>query len=279
MTLKFPYWLASALLAIAFHLGLLLVALSQNSQGALAEGKQGIEIDLGMLGDFGEQLESQVSKPEVAIKQSKVIKEPPIEQTVEKTLKNVPEQTVDVVQETEVLVFDEPPDTSNDKPLIEDLAQDRREEVNIKDEMLLVDDLAFKEPEDAQSKEQSIVKSDKAQTQTKQTTGEANTLYNGGQSGVDQSYLAKLLAQLAQHKRYPLSSRRKAQEGIAVLDFEISRTGRVLVSHIQKSSGFHALDKAVLVMLKRAEPFPPVPPDIKGEPIRFTLPIAFRLNG
>lgn len=265
MTLKFPHWLVSGLVAVVLHTCLLVLVLNQPSQGAFAEGLHGIEIDLGMLGDFGEQLESQVTKLETTIKRTEPIKERIVDQNIE------PVVEVEMVQESELLVFDEPPDDKVDSELPEDLV----EEIATKEETVLVDDLALAEFDDTQNPEQN----DTAQTQTKQTTGDANSLHNGGQSGVDQSYLAKLLAQLAQHKRYPLSSRRKAQEGVAVLDFEISRTGRVLVSHIQKSSGFNALDKAVLVMLKRAEPFPPVPPDMKGESIRFTLPIAFRLNG
>lgn len=265
MNIKFPHWLASGLVAVVFHICLFILVLNQHSQGALAEGLHGIEIDLGMLGDFGEQLESQVTKVETTIKRTEPIKELVDDQTIETVVE------VETIQETELIVSDEPTDDKVDSELPENLV----EEITTKEETILVDERVLAELDDTQNPEQP----DTAQTQTKQTTGEANSLHNGGQSGVDQSYLAKLLAQLAQHKRYPISSRRKAEEGVAVLDFEISRTGRVLVSHIQKSSGFNALDKAVLVMLKRAEPFPPVPPDIKGEPIRFTLPIAFKLNG
>lgn len=275
MTLNFPYWLVSGVIALALHIGLFVLVLGQDPQGALAEGLHGIEIDLGMLGDFGEQTESQITKLEVPLNQAikplqkEAVIEKKIDQNVEPEIEEIVESQA--IQETELRVFDEPSDVQVEIELPEDLV----EEIIAKEETVLVDDLKLAELNDNQKPNQSDI----TQTQTKQTTGEANSVHNGGQSGVDQSYLAKLLAQLAQHKRYPLSSRRKAEEGVAILDFQISRTGRVLVSHIQKSSGFNALDKAVLVMLKRAQPFPPVPPDIKGEQIRFTLPIAFRLNG
>lgn len=268
MTLKLPHWFASASMAVALHIGLFVLVMNNHTQGALAEGKHGIEIDLGMLGDFGEHMETQFSKveaiPQKTLPTEKVVKK--IEEILPITL---PIQTADSV------VFEE-----KAKPEILEEKQSPKDETILVDEQVLADAKEMQEPQlDKSTLENNAVKKRNTQTQTKQSTGEANSLNNGGQSGLDQSYLAKLLAQLAQHKRYPLSSRKKAEEGVAVLDFEISRTGRVLVSNIQKSSGFNALDKAVLVMLKRAEPFPPVPPDIKGEPIRFTLPIAFKLNG
>lgn len=281
MTLKFPHWLASAGVAIALHIGVFVVAFSNDSQGALAEGKHGVEIDLGMLGDFGEQVVSQQAKlepvhkkPEIKEKPPEKLIEPEIKPVIEKNIvKEAPPEPSPPIQKTDIAVFEEKPNTAK-LPEKNDIEVDEPP----------IDDIAIVEPSELPPENELIEENDAAkkpntQAQTKQNTGEANALNNGGQAGVDQRYLAKLLAQLAQHKRYPLSSRKRAQEGIAVLDFEISRTGRVLAFNIQQSSGFAALDKAVLKMLKRAEPFPPVPPDIRGEPIRFTLPISFKLNG
>ncbi len=278
MTFRFPHWFVSAFIAFAAHFIVFLIVLNHQSQGALAEGKQGIEIDLGMLGDFGETIETKAVKMEpvresvLPLEKPSIVKERTQNAIIEKTEKR---EMAPVVQESQVLVSEE-----------KDITEPLREEARPKDDTILVDEPVLgaskavqETPKDDLPIEKEMAKRVNEQNLVKQTTGQAESLHTGGQSGIDQSYLAKLLAQLAQHKRYPFSSRKKAEEGVAVLDFELSRTGRVVVSKIQKSSGFHALDKAVLVMLKRAEPFPPVPPDIKGDPIRFTLPISFKLNG
>lgn len=297
MNLRLPHGLVAAFIALLFHAFILLLLLNQNSQGALAEGKQGIEIGLGMLGNYGEKPEATdadvapekpvLDQPEQSTETPETVEalaDTPVEKVSEtpvvKEMTHPSEEVIEPLQHSELLTSKLP------TALPEEPAQE-----NIEEETILVDDIAERqaqiepekvEPEqmapdlDAESSKQL---SQQKQTQTLQTTGEKNELSNGGQAGIDQSYLAKLAARLAEHKRYPFSSRKKAEEGVAVLDFEINRNGRVLASHIQKSSGFQALDKAVLVMLKRAEPFPPVPPDIKGDPIRFSLPISFKLNG
>jgi len=273
MTIRASHWALTVIITIGFHLLILIVVPADNLKSAVAEGKQGVEIDLGMTGDFGEASDTTKAVKNTTKPVSEVLDE-----TTEGAVQEVLEEPA--IQNTDMLV-----ERSESKKLTKVITVNERVNATVKADVIEehveainnLEIITTKKTEKDNSQD-DLHHENQLITQQKKSTGEANAFSTGGQAGVSRSYLAKLLAQLAQHKRYPLSSRKKAEEGIAILDFRISRTGRILDFDIQKSSGFSALDKAVLVMLKRAEPFPPVPSDIKGKNIRFTLPIAFKLN-
>ena len=62
------------------------------------------------------------------------------------------------------------------------------------------------------------------------------------------------------------------------LRFAIDRQGKVLLSQINKSSGFGLLDDEVLALIQRAQPLPSPPPEIGGERIELLVPVAFFLR-
>jgi periplasmic protein TonB len=45
-----------------------------------------------------------------------------------------------------------------------------------------------------------------------------------------------------------------------------------------RSSGASALDDEALALLRRAEPFPPPPPELPGARVDLTVPIRFNLR-
>jgi TonB family protein len=51
------------------------------------------------------------------------------------------------------------------------------------------------------------------------------------------------------------------RHGRVVISFTVDRNGHVLESHIRQSSGFVLLDREVLNLVVRVQPFPPIPPD------------------
>jgi TonB family protein len=57
----------------------------------------------------------------------------------------------------------------------------------------------------------------------------------------------------------------------------VDRNGRLLESHIQKSSGSPTLDQAALDTVRREQPFPAPPPSVspRKEKISFVVPIIF----
>ena len=92
------------------------------------------------------------------------------------------------------------------------------------------------------------------------------------------SWQAQLVAWLEKYKRYPRVAQEQRQQGVVYLRFAIDRQGKVLLSQINKSSGFELLDDEVLALLQRAQPLPSPPPEISGERIELLVPVAFFLR-
>jgi protein TonB len=87
-----------------------------------------------------------------------------------------------------------------------------------------------------------------------------------------------ILALLERHKRYPESAQSRHQQGIAHVLFTIDRLGRVIEARLVRSSGASALDDEALALLRRAQPFPPPPPELPGERVDVNVPIRFNLK-
>lgn len=69
-----------------------------------------------------------------------------------------------------------------------------------------------------------------------------------------------------------------ASRGTARLSFSLGRGGQVLASRLAGSSGHAALDGETLAMVRRAQPFPAFPPDIKQASMSFNVPIQFSIR-
>jgi protein TonB len=97
-------------------------------------------------------------------------------------------------------------------------------------------------------------------------------------SNASPSWQGLLLARLEQFKRYPATAQLHRQQGVSYLRFTIDRRGRVLSARIEKSSGFADLDAETLALVHRAEPLPPPPPEVSGDPITLQVPVQFFLR-
>jgi protein TonB len=87
-----------------------------------------------------------------------------------------------------------------------------------------------------------------------------------------------ILALLERNKRYPEAAQSRHQQGVAQVFFSIDRQGRVINSRLVRSSGASALDDEALALLRRAEPFPPPPPELPGARVDLSVPIRFNLR-
>jgi periplasmic protein TonB len=92
------------------------------------------------------------------------------------------------------------------------------------------------------------------------------------------SWHRKIVLQIERHKGYPAAAQARRQTGVAQLGFTIDRQGRVVANRIVRSSGHAALDQETIATVRRAQPFPPPPPNLPGETFEFTVPIRFNIR-
>lgn len=85
---------------------------------------------------------------------------------------------------------------------------------------------------------------------------------------------------IAKHKSYPKIAERRGWQGTALLDLKIDSNGNVISAVVRDSSGYAALDKRALAMIKKAAPFPAPPKALQGRTFNITVPVTFKLaNG
>jgi protein TonB len=89
------------------------------------------------------------------------------------------------------------------------------------------------------------------------------------------TWRSQIVAVIERNKHYPETSARRGEQGVAQVFFSLDRQGRVIDSRVVRSSGASALDEEALALLRRAQPFPPVPPEILGERVNLILPLRF----
>lgn len=92
------------------------------------------------------------------------------------------------------------------------------------------------------------------------------------------TWQGQLLGRLQRFKRYPDAARSRREEGVVHLAFTMDREGRVLAASVSKGSGFPELDAETLALVRRAEPLPPPPAEMPGNPVALTVPVRFSLQ-
>lgn len=98
-----------------------------------------------------------------------------------------------------------------------------------------------------------------------------------GASADQSDFRHEIAAWIGRHKRYPRRARAQGIEGKGVLRFAMDRAGNVLNAEVAQSSGSVELDRAILEMIRRAEPLPPIPAGL-GDRLEFTVPVDFALR-
>jgi protein TonB len=81
---------------------------------------------------------------------------------------------------------------------------------------------------------------------------------------------------LERNKRYPSEARSRGEQGVTRLAFSIDGEGHLLSSRIVASSGSAALDAETLALVRRAQPFPPPPPELAGSEL--TVQVSFNIR-
>ena len=131
--------------------------------------------------------------------------------------------------------------------------------------------------------EKSIVETDITQENIKETNATSYnepSLTSRGKSNLKANYETRLAAWLTRYKRYPPIAKRRRQEDLIELEFTIDQQGNLLSQRIINTSPYNSLNRAVIKMITKASPLPPVPKGIRGGKTTFTfiIPILFELN-
>ncbi len=84
-----------------------------------------------------------------------------------------------------------------------------------------------------------------------------------------------VLGQLNRFKRYPGAAQLRRQQGAPYVRFVMDREGKVLSSHLERSSGFAALDQEAVNLPRRAQPLPKPPVEVPGETLELVVPVEF----
>src|SRR6201991_1933166 len=92
------------------------------------------------------------------------------------------------------------------------------------------------------------------------------------------SYNQLVAAHLQRFKQYPSGARAAGEQGTSRLSFTLGRSGQVLGSRLAGSSGHPSLDGETLAMVRRAQPFPAMPPELKQASMSFSIPVQFSIR-
>lgn len=86
---------------------------------------------------------------------------------------------------------------------------------------------------------------------------------------------------IKRHKVYPVEARRMGIEGEAVISVQLNRSGRIVYYNIIRPTGNAILDRALVDMIRAANPVPAMPPAYyPGEQLNeFQMTITFNLEG
>jgi protein TonB len=106
----------------------------------------------------------------------------------------------------------------------------------------------------------------------------AASVVSAGAAAAIASYNQLVAAHLQRFKQYPPQAKAAGERGVARLSFSLGRNGQVLASRLGGSSGHAALDAETLAMVRRAQPFPAFPSEIRQASMSFSVPVDFSLR-
>lgn len=92
-------------------------------------------------------------------------------------------------------------------------------------------------------------------------------------SGAASAFQRELLNHIARFRRYP-GNALSGQHGVAQVMFAMRRDGIVSEVWVWQSSGHVVLDEAAAQTIRRAQPLPPIPPDLPDQ-LTILIPVEF----
>jgi len=92
------------------------------------------------------------------------------------------------------------------------------------------------------------------------------------------NWRSALVAAIERHKHYPDAARARGEQGVAQVAFSVDRRGGLHDVHIVRSSGSALLDRDALAWLRRSQPLPPPPAEMRGARIHVTVPLRYDIR-
>ena len=89
------------------------------------------------------------------------------------------------------------------------------------------------------------------------------------------TYTRKLINAIRKVQRYPKRAVDQGIEGDVVILIKIDKNGEVIERRLTQRSGSRIIDRAVLKMVNKAEPFPTIPEELGVEEFEFSVPLSF----
>jgi protein TonB len=193
--------------------------------------------------------------------------EPPKQEAVQEQLAPTPPQENPVVEAPPEQKVEPPP-----KPEPAKIVPDLPKPVAVKPKPVRTE---VKKPVDAIPAPRNSA-APKAERQASLTPSSATT--GATSAAALASYNQRVAAHLQRFKQYPSGARAAGEQGTSRLSFTLGRSGQVLGSRLAGSSGHPSLDGETLAMVRRAQPFPPMPPELKQASMSFSIPVQFSLR-
>lgn len=94
------------------------------------------------------------------------------------------------------------------------------------------------------------------------------------QSEVVTEYRQLLFERLAAQRHYPEAARLKHYQGNGAVLFRIDRSGLLLSTSMERSTGKSILDRAAITQVRSAAPFPEIPAELPDE-LAISMPLQF----
>ena len=293
-------WSVAVGVAVAAHLALALGFAGYSRHGAVGEGHGGVEIGLGLLGDAGESAistDSGGSRGESSEAESPppVAEPAPGAEPVQAPTPPippaapgpVPSRAIEMQQSDEVKLAETSNPAAVPEPSVDDMAAPESPMPASPDDAPDRPDAALAVGTEASVAVSSGTENalrgvqgsgDDAISGRRRSTGAGDSPGAGGTPGPQAGYAARLAARLNRYKHFPMAARRARLEGIATLLLRVRRDGSVADYRISDSSGFEALDAAVLRMLDRAQPLPAFPAGMPDDEVSVSIPVSFSLS-
>ncbi len=93
-----------------------------------------------------------------------------------------------------------------------------------------------------------------------------------------QKFLSTVRKRIESEKKYPIAAQKAEIEGYTTIRMTIMKDGRLEKAEVAKSSGHEILDRAALQSVRDAEPFPPIPEEVKMSNLEVSIRLVFTLS-